>query len=62
MTREQFIKQEAAVSRRFMNRHAAEDFSLMPGGVSYAREYRCACGFVTSEAGAIWDHSERCRS
>lgn len=61
MTREEFIRSEAAATRRFMNKHATEDFSLQPGAVSYAREYRCACGFRTDDAGTIFDHGITCK-
>lgn len=55
-----FVRSEAAVSRRFMDRHANEDFSLLPGAVTYAREYRCDCGFRTSDSGVIFDHTQAC--
>jgi len=60
MTRDEFIKQEAKTSRDLMNRYAKEDFSLPPGSVSYSREYKCWCGFKTSDAGEIYDHAKTC--
>ena len=56
MTKQEFLQQEAQASRRFMNRHANEDFSLEPGSVSYSRIYRCECGFETQSSEAIFDH------
>jgi hypothetical protein len=50
-----FLRRERDASRSFMNRHAFEDFGE-PGSVSYSREYRCGCGFRTSEPRAIFDH------
>lgn len=51
-----FMRREGDASRAFMNRHASDDFSMSPGSVSYAREYRCECGFRTGDPRAIFEH------
>jgi hypothetical protein len=56
MTREIFITQERDVFNRFSAPVLSRDYALLVG-----REYRCACGFRTADAGAIYDHGAVCK-
>jgi hypothetical protein len=60
MTLEEFERQEAKALRRFMDKHAMDDF-MYSGPVYYWREYRCACGFRCSAPRGIYEHAAVCK-
>jgi hypothetical protein len=56
MTRAEFVTQERAAKDRFMRSFITADYAVPAGSMGYSTEYRCPCGFITPDAGAIWDH------
>lgn len=58
MTLEEFLCQEAAAARRFIDKHVMEDF--LHGHAGYSREYRCDCGFRCSDSRRIYEHVAAC--
>ena len=58
MTKDEFLRSEAAAVRSFMNRFANDDFLAEPGTFGYTRSYRCEhCGFRCHLPAEIFDHA-----
>ena len=54
-TFEEFERDEGKAFRRFVDKHAVEDF-LQPALPVYSRTYTCECGFRTHSVRRIYDH------
>ncbi len=55
-SKDEFRKQESDARTIFMRKHSAGDYDQPAGNVGYSREYKCECGFTTSDPDAIFDH------
>ena len=57
-----FLRRENDAFRRFMDRFTIEDMAHPGLSRGYSREYRCDCGFSTSEPEDIHTHTLVCPS
>jgi hypothetical protein len=55
-SKDDFRKRESDARTMFIRNNSAGDYDQSAGSVGYSREYKCECGFTTSDPDTIFDH------